>query len=55
MICTLQTKPHGSQFTIYTDVPKEAIRFHVKQPPTLQKSDVLKGIDFDDSWITIVE
>ena len=48
-------QPHGSQFTIHTDVPEEAIRFRVKQPPTLQKSDVLKGIDFDDSWITIVE
>jgi hypothetical protein len=36
-------------------VPKEAVKFRVKKPPTLQKEDVLKGIDFDESWITIFD
>ena len=37
------------------EVPKEAVKFRVKQPPTLQKNDVLKAINFDDSWITILK
>ena len=48
-------QPHGAQFTIITDVPQEAIKFKVKQPPTLKKDDVLQSIDFDDDWITIIE
>lgn len=48
-------QPHGSQFTIHTEVPKEAVKFKVKQPPTLQKNDVLKAINFDESWITILK
>ena len=34
---------------------KEAVKFQVKQPPTLQKNDVLKAINFDESWITILK
>lgn len=48
-------QPHGAQFTIITDVPQEAVKFKVKQPPTLKKDDVLQSIDFNDDWITIVE
>ncbi|MBQ8568657.1 MAG: hypothetical protein IJ446_05510 [Oscillospiraceae bacterium] len=48
-------QPHGSQFTIHTEVPEESAKFTIKKPPTLQKNDVLKGIDFDESWITIIE
>ena len=48
-------QPHGSQFTIHTEVPEEAVKFRIKQPPTLQKDDVLKGINFDESWIQIFE
>lgn len=48
-------QPHGSQFTIHTQVPKEAIKFRIKQPPKLRKSDVLEDINFDNSWITILD
>ena len=48
-------QPHGAQFTIHTEVPKEAVKFRIRKPPTLNKSDVLTGIKFDESWITIVE
>ena len=48
-------QPHGAQFTIHTEVPEEAVKFRVKQPPTLKKEDVLKSIDFDESWITILK
>ena len=48
-------QPHGSQFTIHTEVPEEAVKFRIKRPPTLKKDDVLKSIDFDESWITILD
>ena len=47
-------QPHGSQFTIHTEVPENAVKFRVKQPPTLKKDDVLKGIEFDPSWVQIL-
>lgn len=46
-------QPHGSQFTIHTQVPKNAIKFKIKQPPALTKNDILKTMGFDTSWITI--
>ena len=47
-------QPHGSQFTIHTEVPKDAIKFCVRKPPKLQKEDVYKAIDFNENWITIL-
>lgn len=47
-------QPHGSQFTIHTEVPEAAVKFQIRRPPMLQKSDVLRSIDFDESWITIL-
>lgn len=48
-------QPHGSQFTIHTEVPDNAVKFQIKQPPILSKADVLKGIEFDESWVRIIE
>lgn len=48
-------QPHGSQFTIHTEVPDGSVKFTVRKPPTLQKDDVLKSIGFDGSWITILD
>lgn len=48
-------QPHGSQFTIHTEVPEEAVKFSLRKPPTLKKDDVLKIIDFDENWISILE
>jgi hypothetical protein len=47
-------QPHGSQFTIHTEVPAGAVKFCIKKPPMLKKDDVLKSIAFDESWITIL-
>jgi len=47
-------QPHGSQFTIHTEVPAEAIKFRIKRPPVLNKDDVLRSISFDESWISIL-
>ena len=46
---------HGSQFTIHVDVPEDAVKFTIKAPPKLSKENVLKSIDFDESWITIIQ
>lgn len=47
-------QPHGSQFTIHTQVPENAIKFQIKQPPILTQEAILKTIDFDPSWVTII-
>lgn len=46
-------QPHGSQFTIHTKVPSNAVKFTIKQPPVLLKKDVLENIKFDPDWINI--
>ena len=48
-------QPHGSQFTIHTEVPESAVKFQIKQPPTISKTDVLKVVEFDDSWVKIIK
>ncbi len=48
-------QPHGSQFTIHTDVPQAAVRFQVKKPPSLNKETVLRSIDFNASWVSILK
>lgn len=48
-------QPHGSQFTIHTEVPESAVKFQIKQPPTISKSDVLKVVKFDESWVQIIK
>ena len=47
-------QPHGSQFTIHTKVPEDAVKFRIKRPPTITKSNVLESINFDDSWVNII-
>ena len=48
-------QPHGSQFTILTNVPIGAVKFSIRHPPVLTKDDILHTIDFDDSWVEIVK
>lgn len=47
-------QPHGSQFTIHAKVPDDCFRFKVKRPPIIPMDEVLKSIQFDDSWVEIV-
>lgn len=47
-------QPHGAQFTIHTNVPKDTVKFCIKRPPSLSKEDVLNVLKFDKSWITIL-
>lgn len=48
-------QPHGSQFTIVENVPKDRLAIRIKQPPLLNRPNVLKAIKFDDSWIEIIK
>ena len=48
-------QPHGSQFTIHTVVPDNALKFKIKQPPLLAKDAILNTLNFDESWIEIVQ
>ncbi|GBR75720.1 hypothetical protein NO2_0368 [Candidatus Termititenax persephonae] len=47
-------QPHGSQFTIVEDVPKDRLSIRIKQPPIISKGDVLEKIKFNESWIEIL-
>jgi hypothetical protein len=48
-------QPHGSQFTIIETVPDNRLALRIKQPPYLDREDVLKALKFDESWIEIVK
>lgn len=48
-------QPHGSQFTIHTKVPENAVRFEIQQPPLLTKESILDTIHFDKSWVRIIQ
>jgi hypothetical protein len=47
-------QPHGSQFTIVENVPRDRISIRIKQPPIISQGDVLEKIKFDESWIEIL-
>lgn len=47
-------QPHGSQFTIVSDVPKNRLCLRLKKPPIIPETDVLKAIKFDESWVEVV-
>lgn len=51
---TFVWQPHGSQFTIITKVPENALKFTIRKPPVLTKETILKTINFDSSWIEII-
>ncbi len=48
-------QPHGSQFTIIEEVPNKNLVIRIKQPPVLNKENVLKSIGFEESWITVIQ
>lgn len=48
-------QPHGSQFTITTNVPEERLKIRIRRPPLLDRDEVLTQLKFDPSWIEIVK
>lgn len=47
-------QPHGSQFTILSQVPNNALKFKVKRPEPLPQEVALASIGFDSTWIEIL-
>lgn len=47
-------QPHGSQFTIHSIVPTDALKFRLRKPPLLTKETALDNIGYDSSWIEII-
>jgi hypothetical protein len=48
-------QPSGSQFTVISDVPEQRLKLRIKKPPLVDKNEVLKSIEFDESWIEVVK
>lgn len=48
-------QPHGSQFTIHTEVPATAVKFTIKRPPKLERKVILENLHFDESWVQIIK
>jgi len=46
-------QPHGSQFTITEPVPEDTLILKLKKPKNLDKTEILKAIGFDKTWVTI--
>ncbi|MBA4298998.1 MAG: hypothetical protein C0433_02665 [Cyclobacterium sp.] len=46
-------QPHGSQFTIIEDVPKDCLIIKIRQPVPLEKQSILDAMGFDKGWISI--
>jgi len=46
-------QPHGSQFTIIEEVPRNSLILKLKQPDSLDKNKVLDAIGFNKTWVTI--
>lgn len=47
-------QPHGSQFTVVSDVPDNRLKLRIKRPPVISQSALLDSVAYDDSWIEIV-
>lgn len=48
-------QPHGAQFTIIYDIPRSAKKFILKRPPVLDFQATLNQMNFDNTWITLVD
>ena len=48
-------QPHGAQFTIVEDVPKDKIVFRMRLPEKLSQEFALKVLGFDESWVEILK
>ncbi|RKX35187.1 MAG: hypothetical protein DRP64_19490 [Verrucomicrobia bacterium] len=48
-------QPHGSQFTLIEDIPENRLAIRLRQPPPLDRDKVLDTMEFDDSWVEIID
>ncbi|WP_287604171.1 hypothetical protein [Thiothrix sp.] len=48
-------QPHGSQFTIIENVPNQRLAIKLRQPPLLDRTQVLEALNFDESWVQVLD
>ena len=48
-------QPHGSQFTIIEEIPKERYYLRIRVPEKLDKTSVLQAVSFDKSWVERID
>lgn len=48
-------QPSGSQFTIIEEIPQERLHIKVKKPELIGKEVLLRTMNFDSSWYTVVK
>lgn len=48
-------QPHGSQFTIRTEIPLNAKKFDLKRPTPLSKNAFLVNLKYDDTWVHMLD
>ena len=48
-------QPSGSQFTIIEEIPEDKTHIKVKKPELIDKETLLKMVNFDSSWYTVVK
>ncbi|MDM8240248.1 hypothetical protein QUW63_14255 [Pseudoflavonifractor phocaeensis] len=48
-------QPHGSQFTIIEEIPKDRLHLQVKKPSKLDKETVLKSVGYGKEWVYIFD
>ena len=47
-------QPHGSQFTIHSEIPADAIKFRVRKPDAIPQEKILSAVGFNDDWVHIL-
>lgn len=47
-------QPHGSQFTVISKIPSNAIKFKLKHPLPISESEVLRTLGFNKEWIEFI-
>ncbi len=45
-------QPHGSQFTIIEEIPKDRLHIKIRLPEKLDKETFLNTLKYDSSWVT---
>ena len=48
-------QPHGSQFTIIEEVPKNRLAIQIRKPPPLDRESVLRTLQFDETWVKVLD
>lgn len=48
-------QPHGSQFTIIEEIPKDRLHLQVRKPERVNKNLILKSIGYSKDWVHVFD